>query len=169
MRDLLAGLVAAFLTFVALGLAGALHQYRRRRRAARTEAGAQGRSVVAEIPAGADLTLFTEGEHDFTFGATSIEKRTIRGVRLLINGSPIAASTSPLFPDAAPPPLIAMNDQFEGLLRDRWDVAIDTTAGTVMVECGAIRERISQELGRAIFDAVRHALDSASAPGSGPS
>jgi hypothetical protein len=34
-------------------------------------------------------------------------------------------------------------------------VAIETTAGTVLVECGAIRERISQELARKVFDAVR--------------
>lgn len=167
MSDLVAGLVAAFLAFVALGLGGTLHQYRRRRRTERAAAVAQGRSIVAEIPAGADLTLFTEGENDFAFGPATIEKRSIRGVRLLINGSPIAAATSPLFPDAAPAPLVTIDDRFDGLLRDRWDVAIDTTSGTVMVECGAIRERVSQELGRTIFDAVRRALDSAVAVGSG--
>ena len=30
--------------------------------------------------------------------------------------------------------------------------------GTVLVECGAIRERVSQELARAIFDAVKSSI-----------
>ena len=34
---------------------------------------------------------------------------------------------------------------------------IETVTGTVVVECGAIRERVSQELGRAVFDAVKAA------------
>jgi FAD/FMN-containing dehydrogenase len=37
-------------------------------------------------------------------------------------------------------------------------VAIDTLDGTVVVECGAIRERVSQELARAVFDAVKDEL-----------
>ena len=80
-------------------------------------------------------------------------------MQLLINGAPIAALASPRFPDVAPPVLTVLDDQFEGLLRDRWDVAIDTMDGTVLVECGAIRERISQQLARAIFDAVRRHLE----------
>jgi len=51
--------------------------------------------------------------------------------------------------------LTIIDEQFEGLLRDRWDVAIDTLDGVVTVECGAIRERVSQELARQIFDAIR--------------
>jgi hypothetical protein len=34
-------------------------------------------------------------------------------------------------------------------------VAIESVTETVLVECGAIRERISQELARAVFEAVR--------------
>jgi hypothetical protein len=49
----------------------------------------------------------------------------------------------------------AFEDKPEGIARDRWDVAIDTATGLVMVECGAIRERVSQELARAVFDAVK--------------
>jgi hypothetical protein len=44
-------------------------------------------------------------------------------------------------------------------VRDRWDVAIESLTETVLVECGAIRERISQELARAVFDAVRRDID----------
>jgi hypothetical protein len=53
---------------------------------------------------------------------------------------------------------VAFDDHPEGIVRDRWDVAIETADGAVMVECGAIRERVSQELARKIFDAVKRAL-----------
>lgn len=158
MRDLVAGLIALFLLMVALSLIGALQLYRRRRATARADALARGHRIVAELPTGSDLTLFTEGPEAFLYGGRRIEKRRIKAVQLLINGSPIAAATSPDYPEAVPPTLTIIDDRFEGLLRDRWDVAIDTTDGVVTVECGAIRERVSQELGRQIFDAVRDAI-----------
>ena len=34
-------------------------------------------------------------------------------------------------------------------------LVIETTTGTDLIECGAIRERVSQELARKIFDAVK--------------
>jgi hypothetical protein len=52
-----------------------------------------------------------------------------------------------------------IDDRPEGIARDRWDVAIETLAGTTLVECGAIRERVSQELARAVFDAVKRELE----------
>jgi hypothetical protein len=42
---------------------------------------------------------------------------------------------------------------------DRWDVAIEAVNGTTLVECGAIRERVSQELARAVFDAVKRDVE----------
>jgi hypothetical protein len=51
------------------------------------------------------------------------------------------------------------DDRPEGIARDRWDVAIETVKGTVLVECGAIRERVSQELARAVFDAVKRDVE----------
>ncbi len=53
----------------------------------------------------------------------------------------------------------SFDDHPEGIARDRWDVAIETTEGTVLVECGAIRERVSQELARGVFDAVRRSVE----------
>jgi hypothetical protein len=45
-------------------------------------------------------------------------------------------------------------------------VAIECVNGTVLVECGAIRERVSQELARTVYEAVRRDIESrnASAP-----
>ena len=49
-------------------------------------------------------------------------------------------------------------DHPEGIARDRWDVAIETVTGTVLVECGAIRERVSQELARTVYEVVKDAV-----------
>jgi hypothetical protein len=38
-------------------------------------------------------------------------------------------------------------------------VAIETDTGVTLVECGAIRERVSQELARRIYDAIRLELE----------
>ena len=50
-------------------------------------------------------------------------------------------------------------DRPDGIARDRWDVAIEEVNGTLLIECGAIRERVSQELARKIFDAVKKDLE----------
>jgi hypothetical protein len=160
MRELVAGLVAIFLLLVALILAAALHHYRTRRQRAKDVERAMGRSVIAELPAGTDLILFSEDPARFYYGEEAIDKDQIVAARLLVNGSPIAAAISTRLPQPnAPSPTVMIPDQPEGILRDRWDVAIETLRGTVVVECGAIRERVSQELARAIFDAIRIAIE----------
>ena len=53
----------------------------------------------------------------------------------------------------------SFEDRPDGIARDRWDVALETVTGTVLVECGAIRERVSQELARTVFDAVKLELE----------
>ena len=80
-------------------------------------------------------------------------------VRVLINGSPIAAFVSPRWQSAGQRQPTVVRGRPEGIARDRWDVAIETVNGTVLVECGAIRERVSQELARKIFDAVKTDLE----------
>jgi hypothetical protein len=59
----------------------------------------------------------------------------------------------------ATPQPTRFDDRPEGIERDRWDVAIETVRGTMLVECGAIRERVSQELARKVFDAVRESVE----------
>jgi hypothetical protein len=155
MRDAVAALVAAALVFFALSLLTTLHFYKKRQRHARDQEVARGRSIIVELPTDPELTLFTEDADHFYYGATIIPKRDIMAVRVLINGSPIAASVSPRFEGAQLPTPTAFDDRPDGIARDRWDVAIETVPGTILVECGAIRERVSQELARRIFDAVR--------------
>ena len=159
MRDAVAGLVAVFLILFALSLATALQVYRRKRQRARDSEGALGRTIVAEIPAANDLALFSQDAVRFYFGETSIDKDLIVAVRVLINGSPIAAYVSSRHAREQHAQPTSFQDREEGIARDRWDVAIETVTGTVLVPCGAIRERVSQELARAVFDAVKREVE----------
>ena len=159
MRDLVAGILALALLIVAASLATTLKTYRGRRRRMRDSERALGRTIVAEIPADDDLVLFSQDQKRFYYGERSIDKDLITAVRVLINGAPIATVTGRRRPTDAGRPLAAFEDRPEGIARDRWDVAIDTVTGTVLVECGAIRERVSQELARAVFDAVKRVVE----------
>jgi len=157
-RDLIAWIVALALLVVAASLATTLQHYRRRRQRAQDSERALGHRVVAEVPAGDELVLFSEDPVRFHYGERSIDKDLIVAVRVLINGAPIAAVVSNRQTHAAPQPT-RFEDRPEGIERDRWDVAIETERGTVLVECGAIRERVSQELARRVFDAVRESVE----------
>jgi len=155
MRDVAAAFVALALLIMALSLATTLHFHRRRRLAARAEEEAQGRRIVAELPTDDRLVLFTEDPDAFHYGDRRIDKKDIAAVRVLINGVPIAAVISARHEREAARHPTSFEDRPEGIARDRWDVAIETIGDTILVECGAIRERISQELARTIFDAVK--------------
>jgi hypothetical protein len=155
MRDVFAAVAALVLLLVAASLATTLQTYRRRRLRARDSERALGRTVIAEIPAGDDLVLVSEDNARFYYGEHSIDKDLIVAVRVLINGSPIAAYVSTRYPESAGRQATSFDDRPEGIARDRWDVAIETVTGTTLVECGAIRERVSQELARAVFEAVK--------------
>ncbi len=161
MRDLIAAAIAFALLVTAASLGTTLQLYRRRRRRARDGERALGRTIVAEIPAEEDLVLFTEDAERFHYGERFIDKRRIAVVRILINGVPIAAYVSAADDrgTSVPPVMEIMEDRPEGIARDRWDVAIESGDETMIVECGAIRERVSQELARSVFDAVKRELE----------
>jgi hypothetical protein len=162
MRDLVAGILALVLLLAAASLATTLQYYRRRRKRAHDSERALGRAIIAEVPTADELVLFSEDAKRFYYGESSIDKDLITGVQVLINGAPIASVASRRYPpsDAVEQPTV-IEDRPEGIARDRWDVAIRTVTGTVIVECGAIRERVSQELARAVFDAVKREVERA--------
>jgi hypothetical protein len=165
MRDAVAALAALALIFFALSLLTSLHFYRKRHRKAREDELARGRTIIVELPTDPALTLFTEDAEHFYYGATPIDKNEIMAVRVLINGSPIAAFVSPRWENNGSAQAYsepALEDISEGILRDKWDVAIETVnpqQGTIVVACGSVRERVSQELARKIFDAVKADLE----------
>jgi hypothetical protein len=158
-RDLLAGIVAFLLLAAAASLATTLQGFRRRRARARDSERALGRSIIAEVPARDDLVLISEDAARFYYGDRSIDKDLIVAVRVLINGSPIAAYVSTRHTLRGPREATSFEDRPDGIAHDRWDVAIETLNGTTLVECGAIRERVSQELARTIFDRIRRELE----------
>ena len=160
MRDLVAGIIAVGLLLIAASLATTLQLYRRRRQRARDSERALGRTVIAELPVADELVLFSEDRVRFYYGERSIDKDLIAAARVLINGAPIAAVLSTRHVREAARHPTSFDDRPEGIARDRWDVAIETLTGLVLVECGAIRERVSQELARQVFDAVKRDVDS---------
>jgi len=158
MRDFFAAVAALVLLVAAASLATTLQAYRRRRTRARDSERALGRTIIAEIPAGDDLVLFSEDASRFYYGEQAIDKDLIVAARVLINGVPIASYVSRRHPEGAERQATSFEDRPEGIARDRWDVALETLKGTTLVECGAIRERVSQELARLVFDAVKGEL-----------
>ena len=158
MRDLVAGVVAVLLLFVAASLATTLRAYRRRRQRARDSERALGRRLIAELPTSDELVIVSEDEQRFYCGDRAIDKDLITAVRVLINGSPITAYVSKRHATTVPLQATRFEDRPDGIARDRWDVAVETVGGTTLIECGAIRERASQELARAVFEAVRNDL-----------
>lgn len=159
MRDLFAAVAAFVLLVVAASLGTTLTAFRKRRLRARDAERAQGRTIIAEIPADDDLRLFSEDAARFHYGEASVDKDRIVAARVLINGSPIAAYVSTRHPVDTARQATSFEDRPEGIARDRWDVAIETADGLLLVECGAIRERVSQELARTVFDAVKRELE----------
>jgi len=159
-RDVFAAVIAVLLLYLAMRLATTLTMHRRRRQRNRDSERALGRTVIVEIPGADDLLLFSEDAVRFYYGDRSIDKDLVRTVRLLINGNVIAEASRDA--SAVRNPGVVIHDQPEGIARDRWDVAIDADNGSLVVECGAIRERVSQELGRAVFDAVKRAIEAPS-------
>ena len=130
--------------------------------AARARFGARARAGPSspKFPADDDLRAVQRRRGAVLLRRASIDKDLIVAVRVLINGSPIAAYVSTRHPRRQPArQATSFEDRPEGIARDRWDVAIETVNGTMLVECGAIRERVSQELARTVFDAVKRELE----------
>jgi len=159
-RDAVAAAFAVLLVFVALGLATSLTKDRRQRRQSKSELDSLGQDVLAEIPTDSGTCFFTEDKGCFHYDNQPISKSTLIAARVLINGAPIAASIRSGHEETHAAPEDIVDDRPEGLSRDRWDVSIETTTGAVLVECGSIRERISQDLARRVFSALKKTIES---------
>ena len=159
MRNIIAGVVALGLFLFALGLASTLRFHRRSRERERRELRAAGRTVLAEIPTGDGLALFSADQDHYHWAGTAILKRNIQVVRVLINGSPIASYTARRHASVDLGDSGSFADRPEGIAHDRWDVLVRTESGDTLVECGSIRERVSQELARKVFDAVKAEME----------
>lgn len=154
MRDFVAVFVVFILVAFALSMATSLQWYKRGHSKLRRAISESGRSVVAEIPGDRGLEFFTEDAAAFHWTDRTIPKNDIRSARILISGAPISTCVSRRFPGSPPQPS-GDTDSSDMIERERWDVAIDLEDSTVLVQCGAIRERVSQELARQVFEAVK--------------
>jgi hypothetical protein len=150
-RDLVAALIALALLVFALLVGATLHFHRQRRERTSRAAREGGRTIIAELPQGSDLVYVTEDRDRLYVGDQPIEKASIRGVRLMVNGRVVSHAGETRTEPAAAARATADEEAF---IRDRWDVLVDTASGTVTIACGAIRERISQDLARRIYDSV---------------
>jgi hypothetical protein len=161
MRDLVAVVVVVVLVVFALSMATSLQWYRRSHAKSRRSVQSRGQSILAEIPASEGLRFFTEDAEAFHWMDRTIPKHEIRAARVLISGAPISVCASTRFSESSPRDAVDLDidSTTDGFGRDRWDVAIDLQDETVLVECGAIRERVSQELARQVFDAVRRDIE----------
>jgi hypothetical protein len=159
MRDIVAAVAALVLLVTAASLGTTLQAFRRRRQRARDGERVLGRTVIAEIPVADELVLFTGDSAHFHYGERSIDKVLITAVRVLINGAPIAAYVSSRHAEDSDRPATSFEDRPDGIARDRWDVAIETVGGMTLIECGDVRERVSQELARAVFEAVKRDVE----------
>jgi hypothetical protein len=114
----------------------------------------RGRRIVAEVPTReGGLYLFLESEHELEWQDHSVAKADLVGCRLILNGAVMATAVRPGF--ALPEPGIP--EEFEG--RERWDVRLYSRGGVVHeVPCGVLREGVSRETARAVFDAVSSTL-----------
>jgi len=150
-----AGLLLLLLLWRAFRMAMAMRYTRVLREEQRRALEARGQRVVAEVPSHeGDVYLFLETPEGFEWRGHTLRKADIVGARLLLNGAPMAsaARAGVSLPEPASPP------DFEG--RERWDVRLHTGEGPVEVPCGTLREGVSREAARAVFQAVRTALGS---------
>ncbi len=155
MRDVVAAMVALGLFFFALGLISTLRYHQRSRDRERRTLVESGRTVIAEIPTKEGLELFVSDGTHYYWGERVVPRDDVRLVRVLINGSPLVSYATRRHGHEDGGDSGSFADRPEGIAHDRWDVLLRSGAGDVMVECGSIRERVSQELARAVFDAVR--------------
>jgi hypothetical protein len=162
--ELLAGIVLAGTLFAAFRFAMGLRWARLTRERALSEELERGRRLVAEVPTpSGEIELFLEDESGFYWAGAELGKRDLLGARLLLNGAVMRECRRPgsELPEASTP------EEYEG--RERWEVAAYRPGGdTTLIACGSLREGVSREAARDVFEALESACvaPAAGAPGS---
>lgn len=117
----------------------------------RDEEAGRGR-IVAELPLPEGMAFFVEDAAGFRWGDETVARGAVTGARLLLNSAVVASAERP---GVALPPPPAPEDE-PG--RERWEVvAYVDGGGARTVRCGSVREGISRQAARAVFDALRAA------------
>jgi len=151
--QLAAGLALVVFLWSAFRYAMGLRWGRVQREEARRDEEVRGRRVVAELPArDGTLGLLSEYGAAFFWSDRRVPKSEIVGCRLLLNGGVVASAMQPQV--TLPEP--QAGEEYEG--RERWDVRLYLKDGVAEIPCGSVREGVSREIARSVFDAVRAAL-----------
>lgn len=143
---------AALLLFLwwTFRLAMGLRWAKLEREAARRRELETGRRVVAELPLPEGVVFFAEDADALYRGERSIPRAQLAGARLLLNSAVVstAARAGAVLPGPPPP------EDEPG--RERWEVLAYLRDGTVLaIPCGSVREGVSRDAARAVFDALR--------------
>jgi hypothetical protein len=145
-----AAAVLLFALWRAFRFAMALRAQQVFREEARRAFEARGQRVVAEVPqASGELVLFIDEGEAFRWRELHLRKADITGARMLLNGAVMASESR----DGAPLPVPPPAEEYEG--RERWTVLIYMSGSTVEIPCGTVREGVSREVARRVYDAVR--------------
>ena len=158
MRDLLAVGLVVLLVLLALSMATTLRW--RYRDHARIRGRRCARRAGASSPRCRSRTAWSSSarmpERSTGRDGTIPKARDSRAARLLISGAPLGDRPRPA---AARSPKRRTGQPWPRSSASGGDVAIDTDTGRVLVECGSIRQQVSQELARSVFDAVKRAVE----------
>jgi hypothetical protein len=152
---LAAGLALALVLWWAFRLSMGLRWSKVQRERLREEEAGRGR-IVAELPLPEGMAFFVEDAAGFRWGGDAIARGAVCGARLLLNSAVVASVERP---GAVLPPPPAPEDE-PG--RERWEVMAYLDGGAARtVRCGSVREGISRQAARAVFDALRAACAAA--------
>jgi hypothetical protein len=125
------------------------------REAARRREEETGRRVVAELPLADGVVFFVADAAGLHWGGQSIAREELAGVRLLLNSAVVSAAsrTGATLPEPPAP------EDEPG--REKWEVLAYLRDGRALaIRCGTVREGISREAARAVFDALRQEVQS---------
>lgn len=149
----LAGIALLLLLWWAFRLAMGLRYAKLQREQARAREEGSGRHVVAELPLPEGVVLFVEEPGAFHWGGGSLAHGEVVGARLLLNSAVVAAASraGAILPEPPAP------EEDPG--REHWEVIAYLCDGSARtIRCGSVREGVSRDAARAVFDALRRSL-----------
>jgi hypothetical protein len=147
---ILAAAALLLLLWWAFRLAMGLRWSKIERERARRREEETGRKVVAELPLPEGVLFFVEDERALHWGEHSVARADVAGARLLLNSAVVSAAAREGAALPAPP----APEEEPG--REKWEVAVYLRDGRALtVRCGSVREGISRQAARAVFDALR--------------
>ena len=139
-------------------MATSLHWHHRSHERRRKALKMQGRSILAEVPTENGLRLFSHDKDAFYWSNQCIPKQDIRSVELLISGAVLATARTNRSNFKTASENNKNKSSPEKIERERWDVKIEVNSNFILVACGSIRQQVSQELARNIFETVKASI-----------